>query len=44
MIGLSWGGVLTILTNGQDERLKAAVNVFGAGYIPEGLHLAGLVQ
>lgn len=36
MIGLSWGGVLTILTNGQDERLKAAVNVFGAGYIPEG--------
>ena len=36
MIGLSWGGVLTILTNGQDDRLKAAVNVFGAGYIPEG--------
>jgi cephalosporin-C deacetylase-like acetyl esterase len=36
MIGLSWGGVLTLLTNGQDSRLKAAVNVFGAGYIPEG--------
>jgi cephalosporin-C deacetylase-like acetyl esterase len=36
MIGLSWGGVLTLLTNGQDERLKAAVNIFGAGYIPEG--------
>lgn len=36
MIGLSWGGVLTLLTNGQDNRLKAAVNVFGAGYIPEG--------
>ncbi|OGB89765.1 hypothetical protein A2625_06610 [candidate division WOR-1 bacterium RIFCSPHIGHO2_01_FULL_53_15] len=36
MIGLSWGGVLTLLTNGQDERLKAAVNVFGAGHIPEG--------
>jgi cephalosporin-C deacetylase-like acetyl esterase len=36
MIGLSWGGVLTLLTNGQDKRLKAAVNVFGAGYIPEG--------
>lgn len=35
MIGLSWGGVLTLLTNGQDSRLKAAVNVFGAGYIPE---------
>lgn len=36
MIGLSWGGVLTLLTNGQDDRLKAAVNIFGAGYIPEG--------
>ncbi|MBN3033467.1 MAG: acetylxylan esterase [Candidatus Saganbacteria bacterium] len=36
MIGLSWGGVVTLLTNGQDGRLKAAVNVFGAGYIPEG--------
>lgn len=36
MIGLSWGGVLTLLTNGQDQRLRAAVNVFGAGYIPEG--------
>jgi len=36
MIGLSWGGVITLLTNGQDDRLKAAVDVFGAGYIPEG--------
>ena len=36
MIGLSWGGVLTLLTNGQDDRLAAAVNIFGAGYIPEG--------
>lgn len=36
MIGLSWGGVITLLTNGQDNRLKAAVNVFGAGYIAEG--------
>ncbi len=36
MVGLSWGGVLTLLTNGQDKRLKTAVNVFGAGYIPEG--------
>ncbi|MFA4843568.1 MAG: alpha/beta fold hydrolase [Candidatus Margulisiibacteriota bacterium] len=36
MVGLSWGGVLTLLTNGQDSRLRAAVNVFGAGYIPEG--------
>lgn len=36
LVGLSWGGVLTLLTNGQDKRLKAAVNVFGAGYIPEG--------
>jgi len=36
MIGLSWGGVITLLTNGQDDRLKAAVNIFGAGYLPEG--------
>lgn len=36
MVGLSWGGVITLLTNGQDSRLRAAVNVFGAGYIPEG--------
>ncbi len=36
MVGLSWGGVITLLTNGQDDRLKTAVNVFGAGYIPEG--------
>lgn len=36
MVGLSWGGVLTILVNGQDDRLAAAVNVFGSGYLPEG--------
>jgi len=36
MVGLSWGGVITLLTNGQDDRLKTAINVFGAGYIPEG--------
>lgn len=36
MLGLSWGGVLTLLTNGQEPRLKAAVDVFGAGFIPEG--------
>ncbi|MFH1361985.1 MAG: acetylxylan esterase [bacterium] len=36
MVGLSWGGVITLLTNGQDKRLKTAVNIFGAGYIPEG--------
>lgn len=36
MVGLSWGGVITLLTNGQDKRLKAAVNVFGSGFIPEG--------
>ena len=36
MVGLSWGGVITLLTNGQDKRLATAVNVFGAGYIPEG--------
>ncbi|PIS28962.1 hypothetical protein COT42_06585 [Candidatus Saganbacteria bacterium CG08_land_8_20_14_0_20_45_16] len=36
MVGLSWGGVITLLTNGQDDRLKTAVNIFGAGFIPEG--------
>jgi len=36
MVGLSWGGVITLLTNGQDDRLKTAVNIFGAGYITEG--------
>jgi len=35
MIGLSWGGVITLLTNGQEKRLKTAVNVFGSGYIYE---------
>lgn len=35
MVGLSWGGVITLLTNGQDDRLKTAVNIFGAGYISE---------
>ncbi|MBU1616606.1 MAG: acetylxylan esterase [Candidatus Margulisbacteria bacterium] len=36
MIGLSWGGVNALLTNGQEPKLKAVVNVFGAGFIPEG--------
>jgi dienelactone hydrolase len=35
IIGVSWGGVITLLVNGQDSRLKAAINVFGAGFIPE---------
>ncbi len=35
-LGLSWGGVITLLTNGQDKRLKTAINVFGSGYIYEG--------
>lgn len=36
MVGLSWGGVITLMTNGIDKRLNTAVNVFGAGFIPEG--------
>ncbi|MBI5399150.1 acetylxylan esterase [Candidatus Saganbacteria bacterium] len=36
MVGVSWGGVITLLTNGQDKRLKTAVNIFGSGFISEG--------
>lgn len=36
MVGLSWGGVITLLTNGIDDRLAAAVPVFGSGFLDEG--------
>lgn len=36
MVGLSWGGVITLLTNGIDNRLAAAVPVFGSGFLDEG--------
>ncbi len=35
MIGLSWGGVLTLLTNGVDSRIKTFINVYGSGHIQE---------
>ncbi len=35
MLGRSWGGVITQIANGIDDRLAAACTVFGAGYIPE---------
>ncbi len=34
--GISWGGVVTLLTSATDERVQAAVNLFGAGYLAEG--------
>lgn len=34
--GISWGGVVTLLTAATDSRVKAAVNIFGAGFMPEG--------
>ncbi|MFH2034627.1 MAG: alpha/beta fold hydrolase [Candidatus Margulisiibacteriota bacterium] len=36
MVGLSWGGVITLITNGLDQRLAAAIPVFGSGYLTEG--------
>lgn len=36
MVGLSWGGVITLLVNGIDGRLKTAVPVFGSGYLDDG--------
>ncbi|MBI5700918.1 alpha/beta fold hydrolase [Candidatus Saganbacteria bacterium] len=36
MVGVSWGGVITLLSNGTDDRLAAAVPVFGSGFLDEG--------
>jgi len=35
VVGYSWGGVITLLVNGIDDRVAAACDVFGAGYIPD---------
>ncbi len=35
VVGYSWGGVITLIANGIDNRISAACDVFGAGYIPE---------
>lgn len=36
LTGISWGGYLTILASGIDHRFKAAVPVYGAGFLHEG--------
>lgn len=35
IVGYSWGGVITLIANGIDNRISAACDVFGAGYIPQ---------
>lgn len=34
--GISWGGYLTCIVAGLDDRLRAAVPVYGCGYLHEG--------
>src|SRR3989339_62966 len=36
MLGLSWGGVITLIVNGVDKRLASAIPVFGSGYLDQG--------
>ncbi|MEX0884713.1 MAG: prolyl oligopeptidase family serine peptidase, partial [Cyclobacteriaceae bacterium] len=36
MTGISWGGYLTIIAAGIDDRFKAAVPVYGCGFLQEG--------
>jgi dienelactone hydrolase len=33
IMGISWGGYLTCIVTGLDDRLKAAVSVYGCGYL-----------
>ena len=35
VLGYSWGGVITLLANGIDDRIAAACTVYGAGFIHE---------
>lgn len=35
VLGYSWGGVITLLANGIDDRITAACTVYGAGFIPD---------
>lgn len=35
MTGISWGGVLTSLISGVDQRFKCAIPVYGAGFLSE---------
>jgi dienelactone hydrolase len=34
--GMSWGGVITLLTCATDRRVTAAVNLYGGGYLLDG--------
>lgn len=35
VVGSSWGGVITLVANGIDNRITAACTMYGAGYIPD---------
>lgn len=35
VVGSSWGGVITLIANGVDNRISAACTIWGAGYIPD---------
>ena len=35
IVGISWGGVITSLVIGYDERLAVAVPIYGSGYLAE---------
>lgn len=35
VVGYSWGGVMTLIANGIDNRIGAACTVYGAGFMPE---------
>lgn len=35
VVGSSWGGVITLVANGIDNRISAACTIYGAGYIPD---------
>lgn len=36
IVGISWGGYLTCIAAGIDDRFKAAVSVYGCGFLAEG--------
>ena len=41
IMGLSWGGVITSLTTGYDNRFAFAIPVFGSGYLAESMGTLG---
>jgi len=42
--GISWGGYLTCIVAGLDDRLKAAVPVYGCGFLTEGTKFEELLD